>query len=117
MPWQCGRSGAVGRSAPHACHARLTRGQEVHVLSRLVRCHVVLRHELAFLPSVLELGSTEGSGAAVTSSDAACDAVPRRIDSPWSSMRCTFCSNRSRIPAATGGSPRASCHMATGSWL
>ena len=32
-------------------------------------------------------------------------------------MRCTFSSRRSKMPSATVGSPSASCHMATGSWL
>src|SRR5436190_1895290 len=41
----------------------------------------------------------------------------RRMDSPWSSMRWTCSSRRSRIPSATVASPRAACHMATGSWL
>ena len=32
-------------------------------------------------------------------------------------MRCTFSNRRSKIPSAMVGSPSASCHMATGSWL
>ena len=49
--------------------------------------------------------------------DGSAPAGVRRMDSPDSSMRCTFSSRRSKIPSATVGSPSASCHMATGSWL
>ena len=116
-PQRCGKRAPRCRSPSQSCDRVFHAAGRIHRPSATIRpTRMPQERRSRRRPTCAPPRRSPWTGHGVAFADVFGAAFVRRIEGPFSSMRCVSWSNRSQIASAWLGSPITPCQSVTGSW-